>query len=333
MLKLYYFPPYIKRNTDTNPYSKFYKESLSHYFDVIEKNYQHNGFARLSFLKKVFLADVYVLNWIESIGSGAKNFILFLSSYLGILIILIRRKKIVWMLHNIHPHIGENFYTRVIQRVLYRKATIIITHSQDALNYSETKANCKVYYRCHPVNQMSFKMNIISDTEFDVLIWGAILPYKGIGEFLSLPEIRNSSLKIKVIGMCKDKNLEHTILKNCNEHIFFENRFACMEELYGLCQKAKYVLFPYLPDTVSSSGVLIETIAMGGTPVGPNIGAFKDMAEYGLCITYLDSADMLRKLEGEKKIDVSKRMRFLEENSWERFGEFVYKTVINEVDN
>ena len=332
MTKLYFFPPYLKKNPDTNPYSTYYKESLSRNFDVVEKDYLQDGYARFAFVKKAFLADVYVLNWIESIGKGLKNLPLFLASYLGIIIIMLRRKKIVWMFHNIHPHTGENYYTRVIQNLLYRRSKVIISHSREAQCYAETKAKCKVYYRCHPVKPISLPENKLAN-EFDVLIWGAILPYKGVGEFLSIPEVRNSSLRIRVIGKCKDNDLQQTILSCCNEHISFDNRFASIEELCDLCQKAKFVLFPYLPGSVSSSGALIDTIAMGGTPVGPNIGAFKDLADENVCITYENSNGMMQILNGTGTISDDARAEFLKNNSWEKFGEFVYRVAIDENNN
>lgn len=331
MLKLYYFPPYIEKNLDTNPYSSNFKEALSHYFDVIEKDYKHKGLARISFIQKAFLADVYVLNWVESIGKGIKNLPLFLASYLGVLIILIRRKKIIWMFHNIHPHSGENYYSRTIQSLLYNHSTAIVSHSKEAMTYAKSRAKCRVDYVCHPVTR--FTHGKVANRNCDILIWGAILPYKGIAEFVSLPEIQASPLDIRIIGKCKDSDLEKKISSFCNEHISFENRFADIDELSELCKSSKFVLFPYLSESVSSSGALIDTVAMGGTPVGPCVGAFKDLEYEGVCFTYKDKASMLRLLQENITINDKARNLFIDNNSWEALGKRIFNIVNNENDN
>lgn len=325
MQKLYFFPPFLERTPDTNPYSGNYKESLCRFFDVVEKDYKHKGFARVAFVQKAFLADVYVLNWIESVGKGIKNLPLFLASYLGILIILLRRKKIVWMLHNIHPHSGENFYSKALQNLLYKHSTAIVTHSKAAKEYAERRATCRVEYVCHPV--IKYPQNSQNKKDIDILIWGAILPYKGIGEFITLPEVQDSSLVIKIVGKCKDSTLYDTITSCCNSHISFENRFAEIDDLVKLCQRSRFVLFPYLTESVSSSGALIDTVAMGGTPVGPSVGAFKDLEEEGVCITYRDKSDMLRVLSNNATISEKARRSFIENNSWESLGEKIYNIV------
>ncbi len=325
MQKLYYFPPYLERTPDTNPYSANFKESLCHFFEVVEKDYKHRGLARVAFVKKAFLADVYVLNWMESIGKGIKNFPLFIVSYLGILVVLLRGKKIVWMLHNIHPHSGENHYSRAIQNLLYKRSTAIVTHSKSAKEYAERRASCRVEYVCHPV--ISFPQRNHNTKDIDILIWGAILPYKGIGEFVALPEVQGSSLVIKIIGKCRDSILNDTIVSYCNAHISFENRFAEIGELAELCQRSRFVLFPYLTESVSSSGALIDTVAMGGTPVGPSVGAFKDLEEEGVCITYKDKSDMLRVLSNNATICEEARQSFIENNSWASLGEKIYNIV------
>lgn len=325
MLKLYYFPPYLENNPDTNPYSSNYKESLSQFFNVIEKDRKHKGFARVSLVHKAFLADVYVLNWIESINKGIKNLPLFLASYLGILIILCRRKKIVWMLHNIHPHSGENMFTRAVQTLLYKYSTVIVTHSNEAKDYAKTRASCNVEYVCHPVKMVAQSVKCIKD--MDILIWGAILPYKGVPEFLSLSEIQNSSLVVKIVGKCNDKLLAERITCHCNDHITFENRFAEKEELLELCQRARYVVFPYLTESVSSSGALIDTIAMGGIPIGPNVGAFKDLADEGVCLTYSNKTELLHLLNDNHSISEDARTLFVQKNSWGLMGKKIYNFI------
>jgi hypothetical protein len=73
----------------------------------------------------------------------------------------------------------------------------------------------------------------------------------------------------------------------------FENNRASFEEIAWYCTHCHYVLFPYLRGSISSSGLLIDTVAMGGTPIGPALGAFKDLSDEGVCLIYNSIQEMV----------------------------------------
>ena len=242
---------------------------------------------------------------------------------IALMTLKLRRAKIIWMFHNIRPHQGENWMTHCISSWLYKNSTLIVSHSQEAAEYASQRAKCKVIYKCHPVMPIDVAPRQEIVEPFDVFIWGAILPYKGIVEFVSLPEILKSNLKVKIIGTCKDKELEKKIRHYTDSHIFYDNRCADFAEISANCRAAKYVLFPYVGKCVSSSGALIDTIALGGTPVGPNVGAFRDLASENVCITYRNYEELIKILNSEKKnmVDPS---NFISNNSWDKFAGDIY---------
>lgn len=118
-----------------------------------------------------------------------------------------------------------------------------------------------------------------------------------------------------------------SIQKLCGKNVLFENRRASFEELAGLIQHTKYVLFPYTGDCVSSSGALIDTIALGGLPIGPNKGAFKDLAQEGVCVTYQDYDELFSILGKSSISDKSKIEDFIMKNSWNTFTDFLYENL------
>ena len=162
---------------------------------------------------------------------------------------------------------------------------------------------------------------------FDILIWGDILPYKGVLEFVREPALAESGLCVRIIGRCADPVYARELESSLPAGVSFENRRAPFEELASLSKAARYVLFPYLPGSVSSSGVLMDTLTLGGTPVGPAGGAFADLAEEGLCLTYSSVEELFAILSGKQEIDPARRTAFIRNHSWEAFAKTISQLV------
>lgn len=320
MKKIYYYPSAGKRGYP-NPYSINYKRELEKHFILLDSQNKYSV-TNISFIKNAFIADVVVLNWIETIVTYRYSFIQYLLSMFGLFILWTRRKKIIWMFHNIHPHQGENKYSKAIKKYLFKHANLIISHSKAGAEYAKIYALKPehVIYRCHPVKEFTKKTNYNRVENLDVFIWGAILPYKGIKEFLSYLRESNFNLRVKIIGRCKDPELLNDIKSLCTKDISFENRYADFSLLSAYMSNSKYTLFPYIGNCVSSSGALIDTLVLGGNPVGPNVGAFKDLSQENLCITYLTYDDLLNTLRQNIRIDDYERENFIRENTWSQFG-------------
>ena len=321
-----YFYPSASRGGYLNPYCPNYKEALARNYKVLDRDNKPTKMLSFAFLLYSFCADIYVINWLESVCFLRLSFLQYLFARLGLLVIRLRRKKIVWMFHNIHPHEGNNQYSKILQRILFKDSSLIISHSQEAAEYARQKTCRKVVYRCHPVKAMEWRPNMHVG-HCDILIWGAILPYKGVAEFLKLLNDKGANFRVNVIGKCKNRELENKIKVECNERISFQNIHVGFSDLAGMIYNSNYVVFPYVGDCVSSSGALIDTIVMGGTVVGPNRGAFKDLADEGVCITFDSNAELLRILSEEYHLDHDKRKVFIENNSWEKFETFFEKMV------
>lgn len=319
MNKLYFFPSEPLTGYQ-NPYCNCFKQALSNDFEVLDM-VKNSSFKRMfKFLIMSFKADVFVLNWIESSIFWRFGFVIFIFNVIALHIIKCRNRKIVWMFHNIHPHNGSNRYSEYIQNWLFRNANIIISHSKDAAKYASLQAKGKVLYQCHPVEEKEISLLNANIPQVDIFIWGAIEPYKGIVEFLESGIAQKHGFKIKIIGKSKIASLTEAINKYCSSLVTYENRHADFCEIKDYCLHSRYVLFPYVGNSVSSSGALIDTIAFGGTPVGPNVGAFKDLNEDKVCITYRDYHELEQILLKNYSVSDMDRKNIIEENSWQKFS-------------
>lgn len=313
---LYFFPPY--RSTEGNPYSRHFKESISSYYNIVEKNNIRDKGLRIDLLKHSFKDDIFVLNWVESVEG---RFLLFFISLLSLFIVKLRGKKIVWMMHNIEPHQGFDVYSKTIMRFLYRYANVIIAHSTLAYEMACKKSQASVHFFCHPFTGYQ-GVSSRHDNSIDIFIWGAITPYKGIAEFLETMASFGLKYRVLILGKCIDKELLNRINIICekNESITFDNRRADLQELRTYCSNSRYVLFPYKTHSVSSSGALIDTIEMGGNAIGPNTGAFHDLEQEGLCFTYNDNDELFALLSQNRRINEAMVRDYLIEHSWDAFA-------------
>lgn len=316
-MRSYFFPP-LPRGGYPNPYCTHFKEALAEYTDLLNAGEKPTRMAAWELLKFSTRADLYVFNWLEIIGYHRAGLIQFLMAFIAVWTVIARRARILWVLHNIEPHEGHNWQTRYFYRLLFKHAALTVAHSREAEAFARKKAKGQVVYCCHPIISYPVKAQPVQPT--DILIWGSILPYKGVAEFLEMQEVQASGLDIHVIGVCKDLQLARRIDSLTNEHVRFENRKATFDEIASLCRQAKFVLFPYVGGSVSSSGALIDTIAFGGTPVGPHRGAFKDLSEEGVCLTYQNTSAMMDILKSEKVINTSVVRSFLQDNTWDAFA-------------
>ena len=312
----------------SNPYVQNMKDSLRKYYNVLQPTYKKRLPRMLVFLLNSFKADIYILNWIEDSAAARGGMLGGILSMLGLFIVSRRRAKLVWIFHNIHPHNGETHWSKYFRRFLFKHCFFIVAHSQEAANYAKSFSSCPVFFKNHPIKKQKFKKWEGEVQQYDFLIWSDILSYKGVPEFVENPIWKQSKKKLLIIGKSENEEIRKRIELCVNENITYEDRFAPYSEISSLCKKSKYVLFPYIGDSISSSGVLMDTLLMGGTPVGPNRGAFADLATQKCCIIY-NNIDEVFFLPDDNKLDQKEISKFIKENTWEAFGLWLHKKIDN----
>lgn len=316
MSKIIIYPSPNKKQTNSYIYD------FCNAINAINKSYtDENNICNL--IRNIFKGDTYVFNWPENIIYRKWGVLQYWTFIVIIHILIVRKAKIIWVFHNITPHQKHNKYTSRIYALFFKKSNLIITHSQTAYNYLKKYANCKIWHHPHPFkNDNQYTSPAHVKKEWDILIWGSIEKYKGILEFLNY--LKDNMLlpkyKIMIIGKCNDEDYANKIKEMTNGNIVFENRFANFKELKELSDASEYILFPYLKNSISSSGALMDSLLFGASVIGPNIGAFQDLNKANLCHTFNNYEDIINIIKQHNKILNENILSYIKENTWNKFA-------------
>lgn len=332
MFRIYFYPRIKYKITEVaNPYILNFISALSLRNIVVNNYYNQKGI--LDIAKFLFEIDIYLFNWIENLPLRRYGKIQVIVFYILLSVAKIVRKKVVWVLHNKYSHNEiRNRWINYMFSIMMKHSDLIITHSLEGIDFIKEKyphCSAKVVYYVHPVKKViSIPLNL--DPKYDFLIWGVILPYKGVLEFLKYANdsTEMKTLKILIVGKCPDKEYKSKLNRYLSENIIHLDTYFSLEEIANFANQAKFTLFTYKPESVLSSGSLMDSIGMNSLIIGPNIGAFKDLSSYGFVKTYDSFQDIINIYKNYKHDRNCIRAAidsFCHENSWERFGEKVNK--------
>lgn len=333
MKKAYIYPISGRDKTGVhNPYVDNFVKSFDKYFDFV--NVEHPSYSGILDIRKyVGKIDFVFFHWIENIvdrkgGYFQMMFLISLFYYFKI-----KGIKTVWTVHNKISHEGTNYKLKGrLVRFLMKNCDFLIVHAREGIDFAKEvtgNKNLSVIFRHHPVTN-----NFVPSKEkriIDILIWGRISPYKGIDKFLELLYDKGleNRFRIVVIGKVSDEKYGEKLMKYQNSSIKIIDRFAEVEELKRLAMTSRIILFPYQSSSVLGSGVLMDSIVYEANILGPEKGAFADMANENLIFSYKDYDEMVEKIETVLKdnlgIDIEKRKSFISENSWEKYADFIVK--------
>ncbi|MGD2033589.1 MAG: glycosyltransferase, partial [Bacteroidales bacterium] len=280
--------------------------------------------------------DYLFLNWIEDLPDKKAGWIqsLFFISIMPLLKAM--KIKIIWTMHNKQSHYSSNrFLKAYLFRFVLRHSDSIITHSNEGVRYfSGFKIGKpeKIRYFPHPLEKKYAKIK--KEKPVDILIWGSLIPYKGIDKFLKYLYDNGLENKYKIVlaGKVNPEEYLSTIQSYCNDNIRLDNRYIPEKELKALISGSKVILFTYEKDSVLSSGALMDSLSYGGFVIGPSTGAFRDLQEEGLIKTYSHYDEIIQILNDNKFAQVKKTDKlesFIRTNSWPEFSSKVSKWILN----
>lgn len=320
--------------------SGIYNPYIDHFMQYGEANYKfvnrHDPSATGLFhvLKHINDIDVLFLNWIEKLpdlkgGLVQTTFLFFLLSYCKF-----KGIKIVWTMHNNIAHTKKNLKVKkMIFKRMIHQSDLIITHCREgiAIVKDHIRHSQKVFYFPHPVvDNLNF---VTTRQQYDILIWGSLVPYKGVLEFLQFLSNNNlnQTYHIKIIGKCQDQQYFQLLNAFSNDHIKIYNIILSDNELKEEMRKARVVLFTYSGESVLSSGALAESLSNGALVIGPYKAAFKDLADLNYIFCY-DGFNTLipllnRVLAGELTIPRYRFSNFLKEYHWSEFSKKMHQKI------
>jgi hypothetical protein len=330
MHKIYLYPNIPPEQTRSrNPYIQNLSESLSLHNKVVNKDAPaaRGIFDIPKYLKDL---DILYLNWIEDLpqkrgGSVQSLIFIFLLAYMKL-----RGKKIVWTLHNKKSHSSGHFILKqMLFRILLKRSDLIVTHASEGLHSIPPKTP-KVYIP-HPFDTARpIHANTQSKTN-DLILWGTVNAYKGIDKFLLQMEKKGilPNYRIIVAGTVADPELAGLLTEISKKHpnVTLINRYIEARELAELIYKSKCVLFTYHSDSILSSGALMDSLQFKATVIGPDAGAFHDLAREKLIYVYRDEEDRIHLLDkllsnyAQENISRERIEAYMEDNSWDHFSE------------
>ena len=321
-----------------NPYINDLEQTLSANYEIINKKSNQNGV--LDLFKYFSRTDIYYFNWIESLPSRRYGKIQIIAFMLFLLLAKWRKKRIAWTLHNKYAHDkSKNGWVDYMYKIMMDHSDIIFTHSQSGIDFVEEEFPAsakKIKYFIHPVKPV-FPLFNNKKCIYDFLIWGTIWPYKGVIEFLQFLEESGNihSFKILIVGRCINNDIRMELDKYLMTNIIYKDEFYPIEEIAGFSNQAKFTLFTYKSESVLSSGSLMDSIRMRSVIIGPHIGAFKDLSSYDFVKTYNTFSEIIEiytKHENAGDPLPIQIETFCLENSWNSFGEKLYKTLISNLN-
>jgi beta-1,4-mannosyltransferase len=326
-----YLYPISARNGSSpyNPYLDNFLNSTKTHLVCLNEEFPSNiGILDIfRFLKE---ADFLILNWVEDLPEKKGGIIQ--SAVFLILLKLLRfsRVKVIWTLHNKFTHSSRRLY---IKKLLFfnllEKSDLIITHSEEGISFAESLrpgAASRVFYFPHPIVPVAGALKEDIDKKYDILIWGTLAPYKAIDTFLESLALHNSlnRYRIMIAGRAVSDEFFSRISKYGNENITIRNQYINKEDLAMLIGQSRAVLFTYSGESVLSSGALIDSVAYGARVIGPDVGAFADLAKAGVISTY-DSfeqlLELLDRLDHPEDPGYRDRLRdFINSHTWPEFS-------------
>ena len=316
----------------SNPYIQDFIDALNRQegFQVINPAHKN---PLLSILPPKRWGDVFIFNWFESIPDFKYGLLQSIIAIFFLILIKLNGRKIVWILHNKQPHEQRyGWLKKNMAQLIAKQADLIITHAQDGIaiiRKNHPYAAHKAHFLHHPTKDR-IKEGTLQEKKYDLLIWGAITPYKGVTDFVNyLRKAPQTKLKICILGKCSSPNLYQDLMRNITENITFIHEKASFEKLGEYIRQSHFVLMPYFSKTILSSGVLMDSLSFGAKVIGPDTGAFKDYThEASLHVyTFKDFDDIARIVTQYKDspVSIESYKCFLQENNWESFAKsFAY---------
>lgn len=338
MIKVTLFPNFVPDPKDSpNPYISDYVSTLneSGKAKVVNKACKST---LLSLLKPGNQGDVFIFNWFESIPD-AKHWLL--HTVVAVFLVLwlkIRHKTIIWMLHNKESHAVSHQHLKAFMGwFIARLSTFIVTHSKEGVELVKYKypfAGGKVHFLHHPTKDRIRPEVETIEKKYDLLIWGNISRYKGVIEFLQflknhpMPDVR-----ICIAGRCTSRDIQKEIEEILPKNVLFRPESLLYSQLGTCIAEAEFVLVPYNPESVLSSGILMDSLSYGAKVIGPAVGSFKDYAEEPLLDVFTfhsfeDIPGIISQYKG-KNVPLADYHTFLQGNDWPHFVEKLIELIHN----
>jgi glycosyltransferase involved in cell wall biosynthesis len=229
-----------------------------------------------------------------------------INGVLPVLIFLIRKRQLVFSIHDIHTHTGEktrhNFAEKLNQYLVKSRHTVIIQNSNDydnlIIKHPESASKLKLI----PFGILDIYKYLADDSvkapASDLLFFGRISPYKGIEYLIESLEILHSRGIHPKTVIAGEGQVYFDTGKLEELGVQLINRYLPNEELVALIRNTRAVICPYTDAT--QSGVVMTAFAFNKPVIATSVGSFKEVIiDYrnGFLVPPCDAGILARKIE------------------------------------
>lgn len=292
MKHVVYLTPNLAFTTDkfTNPYISDLAAAWEEQGATIIRSKYGYWLRTLDFAIYLLKANIIMLNWPEDLYHSPLGQIQVWLLKKLLKFFKWRGGKVVYTLHNKESHNTRRAAQKhKLNSWLQQKADLIVVHSKEGIPLVNDPIKC--FYFPHPFRLIpeALSTNKLNNKfTYDAMIWGNIVPYKGIDIFLqSLHKVGlQDCFKLLICGRCNDKSYWNKLNNWKTSSITLVNKHIPDEELASYFQQSRVILFTHAGESVLTSGVLAESLSRLKTVIAPNRGNFKDFANKGIVYTY-----------------------------------------------
>lgn len=327
MTRFSIFPNLIVRPEQrSNPYIQDFIQALNKEEEAIVVNPPHKN-PLLSLLFPKNWGDVFIFNWFESIPDFKYGILQGITALFFLPLLVLCRKKIVWIFHNKRPHAkGREVFKRMLSALIARLSTLIITHSTEGIEVIKERypyAAKKIHFLHHPTKNRLLPAATSQTCRYDILIWGQISKYKGVFEFVQfLKETQPDDLQVCIVGGASNEVFRE-LQDIAPSNVTLIHHSPSFEELGEYVAQSRFILSPYAPESVLSSGMLMDSLSFGAKVIGPHVGSFRDYATDNRLNVYtfrhFQEIPSLVRQKKEETISPEAYREFLTNHDWRHF--------------
>lgn len=207
---------------------------------------------------------------------------------LPLLILLLRKKRLVFTIHDIRSHSGERTrfnFAEKFNDYLVKSSYPIIIHNRQDYNFLANNFSGKAgKFNFIPFGVLDvyhgFKNKSVIAPSSDLLFFGRISPYKGIEYLVSAIELlKKRGLSVRTI-IAGHGSVYFNTEKFAELNIILINNYITNEYLVSLIENTKIIVCPYTDAT--QSGVVMTAFAFNKAVIASDVGSFSELINDGL---------------------------------------------------
>ena len=231
------------------------------------------------------------LNWFENLPKNGKIKNIIIREFI-LLALKVMRIKVIVTLHNREPHESSN---TLLEKFLFWHIFIfanrIIILSDDSKKILEEKFGKKILTKTilipHPAYECKPKIVQNTKSDFKILFFGHLRPYKNIELIFELAKIyRNISFTIAGNPIDKKYETELKIKSEKISNLTLISHFLSEEEIDKLIDSHTILLLPYNIRSSLNSGVVIHAICKRINIIVPEIGTVNQLINKDMIFHY-----------------------------------------------